>query len=112
MLLLTGLFSFILVPINIVNYNPCFLSYITLGLIPNFVIPKQIEDLTLLIQLYCYCFELISGFIAELLLIPCYLSLSIKIIMVPFRSCRKHTHNNKELTRVTRNLLKYYGYRN
>ena len=105
MLLLTGLLSFILVPINIVNYNPYFLSYITLGLIPNFVITKQIEEVTPLIQLYCYYFELISCFIAELLLIACYLSLSIKIITVPFRSCRKHTHNNKELTRVTRDLL-------
>ena len=112
MLLLTGLFSFILVPINIVNCNPCFLSYITLGLIPNFVIPKQIQEVTLLIQLYCYYFELISCFIAELLLIACYLPLSIKIIMVPFRSCRKHTHNNRELTRITHNLLEYYRYRN
>ena len=69
MLLLTGLFSFILVPINILNYNPCFLSYITLGLIPNFVIPKQIQEVTLLIQLYCYT---LSSYLA--LLLSCYLS--------------------------------------
>ena len=42
--LVAGLTSLISVPLCIIAYNPCFLSYVTLGMIPTLPIPKRIQD--------------------------------------------------------------------
>ena len=54
-LLTTGVFlAFISVPLNLFANNPCYLSYISLGYLPDITIPKDISNSTLFTSITMY----------------------------------------------------------
>ena len=97
-LLTTGVFlAFISVPLNLFANNPCYLSYISLGYLPDITIPKYISMLFTSITKYCYLIELILAFIAEMLIIFINIALCMGIIVMLIKRRRRFTHINDKI---------------
>ncbi|KAI6646111.1 hypothetical protein LOD99_9462 [Oopsacas minuta] len=105
LVLSTGLVTFIAVPAAILSYNPCFLGYLSFGMIPNIIISKQLLEVTTSLGKYLLIIELICCFIVEVLVIVIYLVLSINIIVVLIIRSRK---NSRKTDLITRPLLENY----
>ena len=97
---------YISVALDIISYNPCFLTYISLGLIKDIEIPEYTQKIAFSVANYCRTIELSICLIGELLLNVLYLILALKIISILFR--RKYTHNSQALTHMTAPLMKAY----
>ena len=115
LLVLSSLLSFISVPLDLLALNPCYLSYISLGYIPDIILPRHIRNVFVLITHNIFYTELVLAFVFELLLILTYVALCINIILVLVRRRRKFMHINNivpPLMRRYRNeTLKIHGER-
>ena len=104
LLLSAGFLSFIAVPLDISAYNPCFLSYISFGFIPDISIPKQIQLLNAKLGNYFLTFELIFCFFAEVILTAIYIGLSVGILI---RSIKRR-NNYAKVNENIRPLIEKY----
>ena len=103
-LLSVGFLSFIAVPLDISGYNPCFLSYISFGFIPDISIPKQIQLLNATLGNYCLILELIFSFVAEVIVTALYIGLSVSILI---RSIKRR-NNYAKVNENIRPLIEKY----
>ena len=97
LLLSAGFLSFIAVPLDISAYNPCFLSYISFGFIPDISIPKQIQLLNSTLGNYFLIFELIFGFFAEVVLTAIYIGLSVGILIRSIKRRNNYAKVNEDI---------------
>ena len=97
-LLTTAVFlAFISVPLDLFASNPCYLSYISLGYLPDITIPKDINILFHSITKYCLNIEFTIAFIGQLLIIFIYIALSIRIIIILFEKRRRFININDKI---------------
>ena len=84
-LLTTGSFlDFISVPFLMFGNNPCYLSYISLGYLPDITIPKDISKLFHSITMYSYLIELTLTFIGDRLGVKC-IQMYLNTIQIHFK---------------------------
>ena len=97
-LMVTGVFlAFISVPLNLFANNPCYLSYISLGYLPDITIPKYISMLFTSITMHCFLMEFTLAFIVEMLIIFINIALCIGIIVMLIKRRRRFTHINDKI---------------
>ena len=97
-LMVTGLFvAFISVPLDLFANNPCYLSYISLGYLPDITIPKDINNLFSSITSYCLNIEYTVAFIADMSIIFINIALSIGIIVMLIKRRRRFININDKI---------------
>ena len=99
LLLLITFLCLIHVPFRILAYNPCYLSYISFGIIPDLIVSHQTKRLALQITYYSTFLEMGSVLLVEMIGLIIYVGLSIDIIIQTVRKRRRYTNNNFWLTR-------------
>ena len=98
-LLLVTFLCLVQVPFRILDYNPCYLSYISFGIIPDLIVSHQTEQLAQQVRYYCTFIEMASVFLVEIIGLIIYVGLCIDIIVISVRKRRKYTKKNFWLTR-------------
>ena len=89
---------FISVPLLICVYNPCYFSYVSFGLIPNFMISQQTFHILFILHNYNFEIQLICLCILEILTIFVHLALFIAILIYLFRRRRMFNNINKAVS--------------
>ena len=97
-------FIYISVPLDIISYNPCFLTYISLGLIRDIEIPEYTQKIAFSVANYCRTIELSICLICQYFINIFYIILAIKVTIILSR--KKYTHNNQALSHMTAPLMK------
>ena len=88
-LVVTGLFvAFISVPLDLFANNPCYLSYFSLGYLPDITIPKDIIKLNI---------EYTVAFVGVMSIIFINIAMSIGIIVMLIKRRRRFIHINDKI---------------
>ena len=88
------------VPLRIYVYNPCYLSYITLGYLPIIRVSKRVQDTGRTILYISYVIESTCLSIIEVLVIFTYLSILISIVIKLIKRRRDFNQVNEFTTRL------------
>ena len=97
-LMVTGLFvASISMPLDLFANNPCYLSYITLGYLPDITIPKDISKLFNSITNYCLNIKYTVAFVGAMSIIFINIALSIGIIVMLIKRRRRFIHINAKI---------------
>ena len=80
-LLFPAIIESVLVPISILAYNPCFLNYVSFGIIPDISIVKHIQDVFIYLVFVLQAIQMVCLFIVELFFIGLYFLLTVAIVM-------------------------------
>ena len=91
--------SFIRIPISILGYNPCYLTYISFGIFPTFNIAPPIQAKLALINSYCLLIEMLIAIVLFLLQFLAYSIVSIGIVVDLIKKRRRFNHVNDWITR-------------
>ena len=81
-LLFPAIIESVLVPISILAYNPCFLNYVSFGIIPDISIVKHIQDVFIYLVFVLQAIQMVCLFIVELFFIALYFSLFLKLSLL------------------------------
>ena len=95
------------VPLRIYGYNPCFLSYITLGYISGIRASQNVQEICRALIYICYVIESVCLSIIEMVIILIYLTILINIAI---KLNRKRKNFNQVNKLITPPLM--YNYRN
>ena len=105
LMLIPAIANFISVPISIFAYNPCFLNYVSFGIIPDITIAKHIQDVLINLSPVFLAIEMICLFVVELLFLGLYLLLTVTILM---SWIRRRIWNSQRTDLLTRCLMEDY----
>ena len=105
MLLIVTVNCFISVPLLICIYNPCFLSYISFGFIPNFSISQQVREICYTLHRYNFVIQLTCLGVLEIMAVLIQLAVFIDIIIHLLRRRKKFNNINK---RIAQTVMKRY----
>ena len=97
-------FCSISVPLNIMTYNSCFLSYISQGIIPNFEVSQHYRDISHILLNFCNIIIYSCGSIIEGIGILIQLAVFIAIIIKLIRRRQQLNH----IEEWTRPLMEQY----
>ena len=90
---------FLSVPLSIIAFNPCFLSYASLDLLPIITVSQHIQAVSISLLKYLTIVELTCSIIAEMFIILFYLVMSYRIIFGLIKARRRNTQSTEWITR-------------
>ena len=99
LLFLNCTLTFISIPIRIAIFNPCFLNYISIGLIPDFNLSEYFDHIATEFNKSIYITQLINVGVIEVLLFLAYLVLCFIILIKLFVKRYKFKHVNALITK-------------
>ena len=91
--------TFLSVPLSIIAFNPCFLSYASLGLFPIITVTQHIQAVSVSLLTYLTRVELTCSVIAEMFIIVFYLVMSYRITSSLVKARRRNTQSTEWITR-------------
>lgn len=90
--------SFLSVPLSIIVFNPCFLSYASFGLFPTITVSQHIQTVSNSFLAYLTTIELTCSIIAEVFIIVFYFAMSCRIISSLIKARRRNTQSTEWIT--------------